>query len=141
LFALGRRDFENAYRHFTATTLCGTFLPFTPLYPSLTMDHVETAVYRAKETEITLALSILVGKLCRRRPYRRLWIVESNFRTSGSMPKVDHTSATDVPLCAPGGRSRAVIRVRPSVRTFGGAGLPRGGTRFRTGRPGTVDMH
>jgi hypothetical protein len=31
------------------------------------------------------------------RPYRRLWIVESDFRTSGSMPRVDRTSATDVP--------------------------------------------
>src|SRR5664280_1126030 len=32
-------------------------------------------------------------------PDRRLWIVESDFRTSGSMPRVDRTNATDVPFC------------------------------------------
>jgi len=31
---------------------------------------------------------------------RRLWVVASDFRTSGSTSRVDRTSAPDVPFCA-----------------------------------------
>jgi hypothetical protein len=55
---------------------------------------------------------------CDRRPStpdRRLWIVESDFRTSGSMPRVDRTNATDVPFCAAARMATAVVLARYSA--------------------------
>jgi hypothetical protein len=48
-------------------------------------------------------------------PDRRLWFVESDFRTSGSTSRVDRTSATDVPFCAVGWMAMPVVLARRSV--------------------------
>ena len=53
----------------------------------------------------------------RRRPApeRRPWIVESDFRTSGSMPREEHTITPDVPFCADLRLVMAVLLARDSA--------------------------
>jgi hypothetical protein len=48
-------------------------------------------------------------------PDRRLWIVEFDFRTSGSTSRVDRPSATDVPICAVARMATVVVLARDSV--------------------------
>jgi hypothetical protein len=66
---------------------------------------------------ISLHLSGRTGNRDRppRAPDRRLWIVESDFRTSGSTSRGDRTSATDVPFCAAATTATIVVLARRSV--------------------------
>jgi len=70
------------------------------------------------------------------RPDQRLWIVESDFRTSGSTSRVDPTNAPDVPFC-PAARMATVVvlsrrSVLPAMRPIADSGAAPAGLWRRT---------